>query len=368
MARTSKRARRTSWTTSIFRMLLLAVSGGGIGGYFKSDLPILGPLVHSILGGSSGTADVGSIVDQVIRGGSASGQQAQPGPSTANASIPAQLASSRRPSDRILIATFNIQVFGESKLAKREVMRVITEVVRQFDVVAIQEIRAQSDDVMPELVKAINADGSRYSYLVGERLGRTVSTEQYAFVYDTTRIEHEPNAFGTMADKNDLLHREPFVARLRARTQSPQNAFTFWLVNTHTDPDEVPEEVAALAEVFQVMQAARPEEDDVILLGDLNASESELGPLGQLPGMDWVVRGATTNTRQTKAYDNILFRREATGEYTGRWGVMNLEPTFGLTRDEALSVSDHLPVWAEFSAWETAQPGALAERSNDSRR
>ena len=93
---------------------------------------------------------------------------------------------------------------------------------------------------------------------------------------------------------------------------SPIAAFTFWLVNTHTDPDEVPEEVAALADVFQIMQRAKPDEDDVILLGDLNASETQLGPLGQIPGITWAVRGVMTNTRQNKMYDNLLFHSQAT--------------------------------------------------------
>jgi endonuclease/exonuclease/phosphatase family metal-dependent hydrolase len=151
------------------------------------------------------------------------------------------------------------------------------------------------------------------------------------------------------------MHREPFAARFRGRTNSPEHAFTFWLVNIHTDPDEVPQEVDALADVFQMMQRARPDEDDVILLGDLNASESQLGRLGKLPGINWTVRDVMTNTRQNRAYDNIIFDSRTTGEYTGRWGVVDLERALGLTRDQALQVSDHLPIWAEFQIWEAQQ-------------
>ena len=65
-------------------------------------------------------------------------------------------------------------------------------------------------------------------------------------------------------------------------------------------------EINVLAGVFQVMQTARADEDDVILLGDLNASEREFGQLGQVPGIAWAVTGITTNTRKNKMYDNIL--------------------------------------------------------------
>ena len=33
-----------------------------------------------------------------------------------------------------------------------------------------------------------------------------------------------------------------------------------------------------------------------------------------------------------------------------------------LTQQQALQVSDHLPVWAEFSAYESAAPGRVASR------
>jgi len=115
------------------------------------------------------------------------------------------------------------------------------------------------------------------------------------------------------------------------------------------------------------MRAARPDEDDVILLGDLNASETQLGRLGQIPGITWVVRGAKTNTRQNKAYDNIIFDGPATSEYTGHWGVFDLATHFGLSLESALTVSDHLPVWAEFGIWEASQQ-QFTQRTPDLRR
>ena len=232
----------------------------------------------------------------------------------------------------------------------------LAHVIRQFDLVAIQEVRAKADNVIPDLVTTVNSNGSRYNFVIGPRLGRSNSKEQYTYVFNTNTVEHDPSSVGTVNDPKDLLHREPFVTRFRARTQSPAQAFTFWMVNIHTDPDEVPEEVDALADVFQVMQKARADEDDVILLGDLNASEKQLGRLGKLPGMQWTVSGVTTNTRKTKAYDNILFQGQATREYTGRWGVYDLERNLGLSREQALQVSDHLPVWAEFRVWEAPPP------------
>ncbi|QDV57337.1 endonuclease/exonuclease/phosphatase family protein [Rosistilla oblonga] len=394
-----RKSRKSPRLTTVIWTLVATVSSGGIGGYLKSDLPVLGPLVQRFISDEEEKL-AGAFPAPSANGYPAATATNNPGyaqgypppgidpraiPTSANPArryppanpqagtnyvqptsaamrpAPVQQAASRKPSDRLLIATFNIQVFGESKLGKPEVVEVLAAVVRQFDIVAIQEVRAKADNILPDFVSAINADGSRYSFLIGPRLGRSNSKEQYAYIFDTNRIEHDPQAVGTMQDPNDLLHREPFVARFRARTASPQHAFTFWLVDTHTDPDEVPEEVAALADVFRVMQTARADEDDVILLGDLNASEKQLGPLGQIPGITWVVRNAMTNTRQNKAYDNILFHAQATQEFTGRWGVFDLERAFGLSREQALDVSDHLPVWAEFQIWEAPHQARVAE-------
>jgi len=352
------------------------LTGSGVGGYFNPHWPMVGPLMDWMTDWKQQHADANftkadvrnTVADGVDRAKQYAADRIS---QVANRNqyggnvVPAQYAdqnryaaenrqgsSANRATDKLLIATYNIQVFGKSKMSKPAVVDALVKIVRLFDLVAIQEIRAQDDNILPDFVKALNADGSQYDFIISPRLGRTISTEQYAFVFDRTRVEYDPNAVGTMSDPSDMLHREPFVARFRARTSSPQHAFTFWMVNTHTDPDEVPEEVAALADVFEVMQRARQDEDDVILLGDLNANENEMGRLGKLPAMGWVVRGITTNTRRTKAYDNILFNTRATGEFTGRWGVFDIERAFGLTAEQALDVSDHFPVWAEYSVWE----------------
>ena len=259
---------------------------------------------------------------------------------------------SGKPTDSILVASFNIQVFGESKLAKPQVVDVLTRVVRRFDVVAVQEVRAKSDSVVPTFVNAINADGSRYQYVIGPRLGRTASKEQYTFIYDSTRIEIDPSSVATLPNPGDKLHRPPLRARFRVRTNPPEAGFSFWLVDIHTDPDEVPQEVDALADAFVSMRSVIPDEDDVILLGDLNAGPPQFGRIKQIPGIGWAVSGTTTNTRRSKTYDNLIFDRTATTEYTGRWGVLDLQETFGLPLDKALEVSDHNPVWAAFSPWE----------------
>jgi deoxyribonuclease-1-like protein len=379
----------TSMWLSLTTIMSL-VGGTGVSGWMNPDLPVIGPIVASVMSMASDssatppgslaggmqpaatmTAGWGGAGQQPQQWGAASPttppvpQRPQPPGSPPLAAIsyappvpppppPPQQppVASGKPADALLICSFNIQVFGESKLAKPEVVEVLARVVRMFDIVAVQEVRAKSDAVVPTFVQAVNADGSRYHWVIGPRLGRTVSKEQYTFIYDTARVEVDPASLGTAPNPGDKLHRPPMFARFRTRATPPEAAFTFWMVDIHTDPDEVPQEVDALADVFVAMQKARPDEDDVILLGDLNAAPNQFGRIAQIPNIGWAVSGTTTNTRRSKTYDNIIFSRAATAEYLGRWGVLDLQSTFGLSLDDALKVSDHNPVWAAFYPWE----------------
>jgi endonuclease/exonuclease/phosphatase family metal-dependent hydrolase len=272
-----------------------------------------------------------------------------------------------RAGDSIRIASFNIQVFGVSKLQNAQVMDVLARVVRRFDAVAIQEVRSVDETVLARFIDLINADGSHYDFVIGPRLGRTSSKEQYAVVFDATRIEIDRSSVYTVPDPEDLLHREPLVARFRVRGVPPERAFTFSLVDVHTDPDEATTEIDALADVFTGVQQNGSGEDDVILLGDLNVDEYHLGRLGRLPGVAPVVTRMPTNTRRTAAYDNMLFDHRATAEFTGRWGVVDLAAEFKLPMKEALKVSDHCPIWAEFRSLESTD-GPLASQTLSSTR
>ena len=90
--------------------------------------------------------------------------------------------------ETLRIGAFNIQIFGISKASKPEVMDVLADIIRTYDVIAIQEIRDKSQTALPSLVNLVNADGSQYEYIVSERLGRTTSKEQYAYIYNTGTI------------------------------------------------------------------------------------------------------------------------------------------------------------------------------------
>ena len=247
--------------------------------------------------------------------------------------------------DNITIAAFNIQVFGKSKASNEEVMEVLARTARNFDIIAVQEIRDSSGESLPQLVERINAMGEPgYNFTVGPRLGRTSSKEQYAYIY-REGIELLGNS--TFNDSGDLFHREPYMARFRA------GDFDFVLITLHSDPDETPEELDSLPEVFREAREEYPE-DDFILLGDLNADCNYLRPDDNISLRSdeyiWLVGDeADTTVKSTDcAYDRIIITNSTSAEYSGTWGIFRFDQEYGLNQSMAEDVSDHYPVFATF--------------------
>ena len=56
--------------------------------------------------------------------------------------------------ETLRIGAFNIQVFGVTKASKPEVMDVLADIIRTYDIIAIQEIRDKS-----QTVDLVNDDG-----------------------------------------------------------------------------------------------------------------------------------------------------------------------------------------------------------------
>ncbi len=254
--------------------------------------------------------------------------------------------------ETIRIASFNIQAFGPAKAENRAVMEVLARIIREFDIVAIQEVCSARPGVLRSLMDHVNETGRDYSILVGPQVGRTSNKERYVFVFDQARIETDRDAAYTVNDPDDLLHRPPLIGWFRVRGPARDKAFTFTLVNVHTDPDDAEFEMRHLDAAFYAVRDDNRGEDDLIMLGDFNEDDEHLGELATIPNFLAAIAATPTNTRQTQQYDNLVFQLSATSEYAGRSGVFDFMRQYNLTLEQALQVSDHLPVWAEFSMYE----------------
>ncbi|MEZ6093937.1 MAG: endonuclease/exonuclease/phosphatase family protein [Pirellulaceae bacterium] len=263
------------------------------------------------------------------------------------------LRTTRIPIDNraLIIGTFNIQVFGQAKLGNSSVMEILVDIGRRFDLLALQEIRDKEQEVVPRYIEMLNANGANYRFVIGPRQGYTISKEQYAYIYDANKLKVIGEPF---IAEDRTLHRAPMVVRFQSTEINENQAATFCLLNIHTDPDEVSQELGALKKVVSNVKAAMPEEDDFLVLGDFNAPTEYIDSLFAFhTNPHYIVQeGWVTNIREDRNYDNVIFDSRATREYTGQSGVFNFPRTYQLSLDEAKYVSDHLPVWAMFSIFE----------------
>jgi len=275
-----------------------------------------------------------------------------------DAALADQPAALLRPTVRI--AAFHLSQLDEHKLANRHVSDAVVKAIAGFDVVAVQDVRGRNQGVLVGLVERINATGRQYDFAVCPSVYRDNIEQHSAYVFDRATIEVDRTTVHSVKDAVGRFRHKPLVAAFRVRGPSPREAFTFTLINVHTDLDRAAAELDLLDDVYRAVRDDGRNEDDVILLGDLSADPTSFGPLAQLLNITWAVSSMPTTTRGTALVDNLLFDRQATIEFTGRSGVLDIMRELGLTMAEALEVSEHLPVWAEFSPFEGGQAGHVA--------
>ncbi|MFH1440849.1 MAG: endonuclease/exonuclease/phosphatase family protein [Candidatus Omnitrophota bacterium] len=251
-------------------------------------------------------------------------------------------------SSYIKVASFNIQIFGQSKINKPEVMNVLSKIIREFDVVAIQEVRSTEDNVIPALLNYVNKQGYKYDYLISKRLGRSSSKEQYAIVYNTKVVSLIPNGSYVVDDSSDVFEREPFIAYFRSGN------FDFKIVDNHIKPEDVSAELNHLSAVINKIYDSSFERD-VIVVGDMNADGSYFNENNLAKVFPAEVQLIGNNEDTTVAvsdntYDRMMICNTTSDvEYAGKSGVFRWDAEYGITDVSFVKkVSDHYPVYALF--------------------
>lgn len=281
----------------------------------------------------------------------------------------------RRTDHNVLVGTWNIQnfsdVFGSwtenpgSPKRNLRAMAIIAEIVRRFDVVAIQEVKRDTTAIRMLLNDFLGPD---WGVLMSDvTAGDKGHSERLAFLYDRRRIVPSglageivlaPAAAG---DPMEQFDRTPYIVGFRAAEER------FALLTAHiryggAPADRLPE-LRRLArytadEIRDRARSQGSEEVNLIVLGDFNIDQRTGNPLFDAfveTGL-WVpeaIRTAvTTYGSEAKHYDQIAwFRDDFTLLTEGRAGVVDFTravfPEMSL-RSMAYRVSDHFPLWVEF--------------------
>jgi endonuclease/exonuclease/phosphatase family metal-dependent hydrolase len=310
----------------------------------------------------------------------------------------------RRVDRNLLIATWNVRAFGDvtpkwrssaGDSPRRDLTDValITEIVSRFDVVAIQEVKGASRGFR-ELMRRL---GPSWGFLLTDvTRGSAGNQERMAFVFDRRRVtpsglacelveperETRTAAGVTAAAVRRQFARTPYAVGFTA------GALAFTLVTLHVIYGKAAaERVRELEGIARWLARWAAEKDDwapnLIALGDFNIDRRDDAlwraftstGLRTPPALDRAPRTIFAGDDGGSFYDQIAW-------FTGQDGVPMLELgctgagyfdfAAGVDADDrqALSwrLSDHYPLWVEFSLRAAPEAPDVVSARRDPRR
>jgi endonuclease/exonuclease/phosphatase family metal-dependent hydrolase len=252
------------------------------------------------------------------------------------------------------VATFNIKVFGKTKMSKTEVVAELVTIFERYDLVAVQEIKDIDEQVPYQFLEALNNNSSiDWKMVLSLRTGLQEddqnSQEQYAYYYRSDVFISLDNGSLYNDSEKDSFQREPLVSQFELLDLAGNSTgLDFTLINIHTKPTAAVSEMEGLQDVLN-WSAQMFDENDQIILGDFNgdctyASYQELISLSiSTANHTWIIPDdADTTVGDSRcAYDRVVATSDLDERLTGYWGVdMNISSG---------NVSDHRPVWFDIS-------------------
>jgi endonuclease/exonuclease/phosphatase family metal-dependent hydrolase len=274
----------------------------------------------------------------------------------------------------LIVATWNLRTFGgvyedwgENQNSPKRNLRglaCIAEIVRRFDVVAIQEVKDNTTAIRMLVEDFLGPDWGLIMSDVSA--GDKGNYERLAAVYDKRRVQPSglageivlpPSEHGDPVEQFD---RTPYIVGFQAARER------FSLLTAHIRYGDIPAdrtgEIKALAaytaEQLHRGATADSEERNLIVLGDFNIDERSGNPLfDAFTETGLVVPAALRNVKSTtgteaKYYDQIAwFMGDLDLVATGHAGGVDFAGAVFqelTTSQMTYRVSDHLPLWVEF--------------------
>ncbi len=249
----------------------------------------------------------------------------------------------------IRIATWSLDGFGPTKLASNDARRTICRVIRQFDVIAIQQVTAIESDLVTRLVDAVNEGDPRYDFVLSKPTGPPDRPEHLAFIFDTSRVEVDRTQTYSLTDPTNSILYDPLVAWFRAAEPSRDAAWTFSLMNVRIDLASAAAEVNLVPSMLDAVRRDGRGEDDVVMLGLFQADDAYLRSVLAGGSHESLVRSGMTDVAGRHQTANVIIDQANSTEYVGRSGAFDFLRVFNLSLAEAEAASTQLPVFAEFS-------------------
>ncbi len=244
----------------------------------------------------------------------------------------------------ITVMSWNLNELGKSKNESEK--KYIVNLLRQFDVVAIQEVVTSfyGAQAVASIAEDLNRSGARWKYAISEpTTGR--GSERYAYLWKDSKLKLVETPMLSKRLEGDV-DREPYLAKFASRDASGD----FVLVNFHA----VPKDKEPAFEIYQLkyIEEAFPSEN-IIYLGDFNLEPSH-EVFGMLYNRDYsplfndlkttLKRKSIDGIYYSNAYDNMFINENEMKIYDA--GAIDFVTDFN-SLESARMISDHLPIWVD---------------------
>jgi len=260
-------------------------------------------------------------------------------------------------------ATFNLCIFGASKYNKTIVKDYIVKILTRYDIMTVQEIRESSGASFPKLVADMNSENDIYDFHVGARQGRSVSKEQYGFIWNRNMFKLI-DAYD-YEDAEEAFERPPTVIAVERVGENAKRYPTrrFIVISVHIKPevgatDMVTEdEIEKLKIVYEEAKERFPDISNVIIAGDMNADagyvkDPEALALYKDPLSKFLIDfdADTTSKPTDAAYDHIILYGDSIQMNYESAQVFDFQKEFDTDNifyeEEPITymISDHFPV------------------------
>ncbi len=252
--------------------------------------------------------------------------------------------------ETIKVLSWNLYNFGKSK--NDEEMAFIAKTLKDYDIVAIQEVSTSLYGIraVAKLADQLNRTGSKWEYKISDPTSGD-GKERYAYVWKTATRNAKISLKKDWLEESieAKVDREPYMARFEV-TYKSKNTNTLLIGSFHAVPkSKDPEkEVVFLEEIPN-----RYRTDNILILGDFNL-DGRHEALDGLRNRSFkaAFEGQKTSLRMkekdgdplNEEYDNIFVETRA---FTIKKAeVIHFYKAYDKLKD-ARYISDHVPLWVE---------------------
>ncbi|MFV8334402.1 endonuclease/exonuclease/phosphatase family protein [Flavobacterium sp. GSP14] len=247
---------------------------------------------------------------------------------------------------QIKLLSWNIENLGQSK-SNQEII-LIANIVRDYDIIVIQEVVAGygGAQAVARLADELNRKGSKWNYTVSDPTSSSAyKTERYAFIWKTSKLKKIGNAW--LEKKYHFeIDREPYFCTFQYENKQ------FTVVNFHAITKKRQPETEI--KYFKFLPYEYPNLN-LLFAGDFNCpqSHSVFNPLKKMGYKSILVNQKTSLKKECKKgtclaseFDNVYYNASEINFLKS--GIIPFHSAFA-TLKEARILSDHIPIWFEFS-------------------